>query len=131
VIEAVQALRGWRDDAGVKVRAVVPARLAAAGYDETTEHIARLARLELSDDGADPVASVSVPGGTIEILPTADVDLGAAERKRDAERTRLEAEIERARQKLSNDGFVAKAPAPVVQAERDKLERLQAELDAL
>ena len=71
------------------------------------------------------MASVPVPGGTVEILPSADVDLGAAER------TRLEAEIERARQKLSNDGFVAKAPAHVVQAERDKLERLVSELEAL
>ena len=33
--------------------------------------------------------------------------------------------------KLSNEGFVAKAPPDVVQAERDKLARLQAELDAL
>ena len=131
VIEAVQAIRGWRDDTGVKVGSTVPARLAATGYEETAEHVARLGRLELSEDGHDPVASVPVPGGTVEILPSADVDLGAAERKRAAERTRLEAEIERARQKLSNDGFVAKAPAHVVQAERDKLERLVSELEAL
>jgi valyl-tRNA synthetase len=131
LIEAVQALRGWRDHAGVKVQSVVPARLAAAGYEETTEHVARLARLELSEDGADPVASVPVPGGTVEILPSAGVDLDAAERKRDAERTRLEAEIERAQRKLSNDGFVAKAPPNVVQAERDKLERLRSELETL
>jgi valyl-tRNA synthetase len=131
VIGAVQALRRWRDDAGVKVAALVPARLAADGYADTAEHVARLARLELSDDGAEPVALVAVPGGTVEVLPSADVDLGAAERKRAAERTRLEEEIERAQQKLSNDGFVAKAPAHVVQAERDKLAQLEAELQAL
>ena len=45
--------------------------------------------------------------------------------------TRLEAEIERAEGKLANEGFVAKAPAQVVDAERDKLARLQAELEAL
>jgi valyl-tRNA synthetase len=72
-----------------------------------------------------------VPGGTVEILPSSDVDLDAAERKRAAERTRLEAEIERAQQKLSNGGFVSKAPAHVVQAERDKLQQLEAELQAL
>jgi valyl-tRNA synthetase len=131
VIEAVQALRGWRDEAGVKVGALVPARLAAGGYEDTAAHMARLARLEFSEDGADPVASVPVPGGAVEILPSAEVDLDAAERKRAAERARLEAEIDRARQRLSNDGFVAKAPAHVVQAERAKLERLQAELNAL
>jgi valyl-tRNA synthetase len=131
VIEAVQALRGWRDEAGVKAKAMVPARLSATGYDETIEHVARLARLELLEDGAEPVASIPVPGGTVEILPSADVDLDAAEQKRAAQRTRLEAEIERAQRKLSNDGFVAKAPPEVVQAERDKLERLRAELEAL
>jgi valyl-tRNA synthetase len=131
VIATVQALRGWRDEAGVKVRAVVPARLAASGYEETAAHVARLARLELSEDGADPVASVPVPGGTVEILPSADVDLDAAEQKRAAERTRLGAEIERAQRKLSNDGFVAKAPPEVVEGEREKLERLRAELEAL
>ncbi|MEA2217638.1 MAG: Valyl tRNA synthetase tRNA binding arm, partial [Solirubrobacteraceae bacterium] len=33
--------------------------------------------------------------------------------------------------KLSNAGFVAKAPPPVVAAERDKLQRLREELAAL
>jgi valyl-tRNA synthetase len=131
VIEAVQALRGWRDEAGVKARAVVPARLSAAGYNETIEHVARLARLELSEDGVEPVASVPIPGGTVEILPSADVNLDAAEQKRAAERARLEAEIERAQRKLANEGFVAKAPPEVVQSERDKLARLRAELEAL
>jgi valyl-tRNA synthetase len=131
VIATVQALRGWRDDAGVNVGARVPARLVANGYEETAEHVARLARLELSQDGADPVASVPVPGGTVEILPSAEVDQDAAERRRAAARAQLEAEIARAQQKLANDGFVTKAPPQVVQAERDKLERLQAELDAL
>jgi valyl-tRNA synthetase len=67
----------------------------------------------------------------VEILPTAELDLGAAERKRDAAAATLRAEIDRAQRKLANDGFVAKAPAAVVQAERDKLVQLQAELSAL
>ena len=37
----------------------------------------------------------------------------------------------RAERKLGNQGFVAKAPPEVVQAEREKLERLRAELEAL
>jgi valyl-tRNA synthetase len=131
VIEAVQALRGWREKLDVKVGALVPARLAANGYADTAEHIARLARLELSDDGGEPVAAVPVPGGAVEILASAELDVGAAERKREAEVSRLQSEIERAESKLANDGFVAKAPAEVVQAEREKLERLRAELDAL
>jgi valyl-tRNA synthetase len=131
VIEAIQALRGWRDFAGVRPAATLPARLAAEGYEETGEHLERLARVAFTSDGAQPVASVPVPGGAVEILPSADIDLAGAERRLAARRARLEAEIARAEQKLGNQGFVAKAPPEVVQAERDKLERLRAELDAL
>jgi valyl-tRNA synthetase len=127
-IEAIQALRGWRDFAGVRAAATVPARLAAEGYGETGEHLARLARLAFTSDGAEPVASVPVPGGAIEILPSEDVDLEGAERRVAARRAKLEAEIERAERKLANQGFVTKAPPDVVQAEREKLAGLRAEL---
>ncbi len=130
-IEAVQALRAWRDAAGVKVGIRVPARLAATGYEETAQHIAALGRLSLSEDGAAPVDSIPVPGGAIEILAGEALDPEAAARKRAAERDRLSEEIDRAQSKLSNQGFVAKAPERVVQAERDKLERLKTELEAL
>jgi valyl-tRNA synthetase len=131
VIEAVQALRGWRDFAGVRAAATVPARLAATGYEETEEHLARLARLAFTADGAEPVASVPVPGGTVEILPSDDVDLEGAQRRLTARRAKLEEEIERAERKLGNQGFVDKAPPEVVQAERDKLKRLKDELESL
>jgi valyl-tRNA synthetase len=131
VIEAVQALRGWRDFAGVRAAATVPARLAATGYEETEEHLARLARLAFTADGAEPVASVPVPGGTVEILPSDDVDLEGAQRRLAARQAKLEEEIQRAERKLANQGFVDKAPPEVVQAERDKLTRLKDELASL
>ncbi len=131
VIEAVQELRAWRDFAGVKAGATVPARLAADGYDETREHVARLARLAFTEDGADPVASVPVPGGAVEILASDALDLEATTRKRAAQRAKLELEIDRAEDKLANQGFLAKAPPEVVVAEREKLARLRRELEAL
>jgi valyl-tRNA synthetase len=130
-ISAVQAIRGWRDQAEVKAGAILPARLAASGYEETAGQIERLARLAFSANGDSAVISVVVPGGTIEILPTDELDPGAAEGKRAARRAKLEAEIARAEAKLANEGFVGKAPAPVVQAEREKLARLQEELESL
>ena len=45
--------------------------------------------------------------------------------------TMLEQEIKRARAKLANEAFVDRAPAAVVQGEREKLARLTAELGAL
>ena len=131
VIEAVQALRAWRDWAEVRAGAQLPARLAATGYEETEAHVARLARLELTADGAAPAASVPIPGGRVELLPTPELDLEAAERRLARRRAALEREIERAEAKLGNPAFVSRAPAEVVEAERRKLAQLQAERAAL
>ena len=48
-----------------------------------------------------------------------------------AEIDRLQKEIKRAEGMLANERFVQNAPADVVEAERDKLERYRRELDAL
>ena len=130
-IAATQELRGWRDRVGAPAGRVVPARLDAAGYDSTAAHVARLARVEWSADGGEPVASVGVPGGSVAMLASEVVDHEAAERRAAARRAELESEIARAQGKLGNQGFVAKAPAAVVEAERAKLERLREELEDL
>jgi valyl-tRNA synthetase len=131
-IEAVQALRGWRDGVGAPAGARIRARLDADGYEQTAEHVARLARLEFGDgDGAEPVASIAIPGGMVHLYASEGVDLGAAERKLAEHRAALETEIARCEGKLANDGFVAKAPAAVVDGEREKLARLREELGTL
>jgi valyl-tRNA synthetase len=130
-IAAVQALRAWRDSVGAPAGATVPARLDAEGYGRAEQHIARLARVEWSADGGEPVATVGVPGGSIAVLASDAVDLEAAAQRADARRATLEQEIARAEGKLANQGFVAKAPAAVVEAERSKLERLREELEGL
>jgi valyl-tRNA synthetase len=131
VIGAVTALRGWRETVGAPAREVIPARLEAAGYDATLAHVARLARFSFDGVAGEAIASVTIPDGTVHVLPTDAVDLeAAAQRRRDA-RAKLESELARAQAKLANDGFVAKAPPAVVQAERDKARRLSEELEAL
>jgi valyl-tRNA synthetase len=74
---------------------------------------------------------VPIPGGTVEVLPNADLDLEAAGRKLEAERSRLDREIELRERKLANSAFVEKAPAEVVQKVRDELALLRFERDAL
>jgi valyl-tRNA synthetase len=76
-------------------------------------------RIELSNDEARVFEAVVRPGQV-----TQD---GSIER----ERERLKKEIARAESMLANEKFTANAPPDVVQAERDKLERYQRELDAL
>jgi valyl-tRNA synthetase len=133
-IEAVRLLRGWRDSVGVRPGAIVPAVLNAEGYETTAGRVGALARFAFNGGatgGGAEVASVAVPGGTVAVLESGDVDLGAAERRVQQRRATLRDEIERAERKLANEGFVAKAPPAVVEAERAKLERLRAELEAL
>ena len=67
-IEAVQELRGWRDGVGAPPGRTLQARLDADGYDRTLDAVARLARVEWSANGTQPVATVPVPGGSIAIL---------------------------------------------------------------
>jgi valyl-tRNA synthetase len=130
-IAATQELRGWRDRVGAAAGKVVPARLEAPGYERTAAHVARLARVEWSSDGGEPVATVGVPGGSIAVLESEAVDLEAAADRAAAQRATLEREIARAEGKLANEGFVSKAPAAVVEAEREKLDRLRRELEGL
>ena len=132
-ITAIRALRGWRESVDVRPGVEIPAVLQAEGYGATAALVGRMARFTwaANGDGSGAAASVAIPGGAVGVLPAEGLDLGAASRKRDAERARIEGEIKRAEGKLANDGFVAKAPPQVVEAERGKLDRLRAELAAL
>jgi len=130
-IVAVQELRGWRDRVGAAAGVTVPARLDAPGFDRMAAPIARLARFEWRAGDGDPVARVGVPGGSVAVLPSEAVDAEAEARRAGERRDHVRREIARAEGKLANQGFVAKAPSPVVQAERDKLARLEAELQEL
>jgi valyl-tRNA synthetase len=65
--------------------------------------------------GGVPV-TVLAPGGAENLRPRLEQELAKAE-----------AEIERARRKLADARFVERAPAQLVQEERDKLERFERE----
>ena len=134
-IEAVQSLRSWRDSAEVAPGVRLQAPLRATGYEDTPTDNAPLARVSFvtgaETNGSATAAAVPIPGGAIEILPGGELDLGAAERRREREQARLDCEIGRAEGRLANQGCIAKAPAEVVRAERDKLARLRAELESL
>jgi valyl-tRNA synthetase len=134
LIEAVTAVRRWRDDVGVPAATRVRGRIAAGGYGETAAALAQLARLELVDAAevnGDVETSVAIPGGALQVYSTDAVDPAEAERRRGAKRDQLQGEIARAEGKLANERFVEKAPPEVVQAERDKLARYRAELEEL
>ena len=83
MIEAVTALRRYRDEVGAKPSAAVRGHLAAEGYDACAAHVARLARFEWvdgADADGDVVATVPIPGGGVQVLPSDAFDAGEAQR---------------------------------------------------
>jgi valyl-tRNA synthetase len=123
-IALTRALRRWRDLAGVPVKQVLAARSADSRPHEL---VSRLARVEFSEDGGKPIASV----GGVDLLETEGIDPKAVEARIEERREKLRAEVKRGEGKLSNEGFIAKAPADVVDAEREKLDAYRAELEEL
>jgi valyl-tRNA synthetase len=122
-IALTRALRRWRQLADVPVKQVLAARADAAPH----ELVSRLAKVEFSEDGGEPIASVA----GVEVLDTEGVDPEAVQARIEERRDQLRAEVKRGEGKLSNEGFVAKAPADVVDAERQKLAAYRAELEEL
>jgi valyl-tRNA synthetase len=123
-IALTRALRRWRDLAGVPVKQVLTART-----DNSRPHelVSRLARVEFSEDGGEPIASIA----GVELLETEGIDPDAVSARIEERREKLRAEVRRGEGKLSNEGFVAKAPAHVVDEEREKLAAYRAELEEL
>jgi len=123
-IELTQRLRAWRDLVEVPVGAVLVALLDGVN---PPEFVGRLSRFEFDGVGADPVASI----GPVRVLPSEQLDAESVASRLDKRREELRAEVERGERKLGNEGFVAKAPAEVVEEERGKLERYRVELAEL
>src|SRR6187551_2829098 len=123
-IRLTQRLRAWRDLAGVPAGAKLPAVIDGV---EPPSFVSRLSRFEFDGVGAEPVASV----GPVRVLDSDQLDAAAVAERLEKRRAELQAEVERGERKLGNEGFVAKAPAEVVEEERGKLERYRAELAEL
>jgi valyl-tRNA synthetase len=126
-IELTRSLRRWRELAGVAPRTMLAARVQDT---EPPELVGRLARVSFDGDGAaggEALAQV----GPVEILASREIDAEQVRRRVAERREALRAEVERAQRKLGNEGFTSKAPADVVEAEREKLAAYRAELDEL
>jgi valyl-tRNA synthetase len=123
-IALTRSLRAWRDLVGVPAKAVLPAVIDGMA---PSEFVGRLSRFAFDGTGSEPVASV----GPVRVLASEELDAEAVAGRLGKRREELSAEIDRAERKLSNQGFVAKAPAAVVEEERGKLERYRSELAEL
>ncbi len=126
-IELTRRLRAWRDLAQVPVASVLGGRIEGG---DPAEFVGRLARFRFDADGNDGAAPVATVGA-VQVLASEELDAEAVAERIHGRRAELEAEVRRAEGKLANEGFVAKAPAEVVEEEREKLARYRSELDEL
>jgi valyl-tRNA synthetase len=95
--------------------------------DAPQEFVGRLSRFVFAEDGGDPIAAV----GPVKVLASEEIDAGAIVARIEKRREELRSEVARAEGKLANEKFVGRAPAEVVEEERQKLERYRAELEEL
>ncbi|MBK5111956.1 MAG: class I tRNA ligase family protein, partial [Thermoleophilia bacterium] len=123
-IDLTRRLRGWRDMAGVPPRVVLD---AAGDGTSVPEFVSRLGRVRIGEGSGEPVATVAGIG----IRPSEGLDMEALSARLAARREKLEGERTKIAGKLANSGFVEKAPAEVVAEEREKLERISADLAEL
>ncbi|MEY3233722.1 valine--tRNA ligase [Aquidulcibacter sp.] len=136
VVDLVTGLRSLRSESNVPAGAKVPALLIGASKETALRleryqaEIDRLARLDYSvvADAA-PAGSVTfVLGEAIVAIPLAGVmDIGAEKARLSKEIARCTKEIETVSRKLDNPGFVAKAPAEVIEEQRERRAAYEAE----
>ena len=138
IIDAIKAIRVRRNEMGV-----VPSRKAKlfveTKYPETFsgataffERLASTASLEVVEDYADENAVKIITDSATIHIPLGDlVDFEAERARLKKELDAMESEIKRAEGKLSNEGFVSRAPAAVVEAEKAKLEKYKEKRDSI
>ena len=138
IIDAIKAIRVRRNEMGV-----VPSRKAKlfveTKYPETFsgataffEKLASAASLEIVEDYADENAVKIITDSATIHIPLGDlVDFEAERARLKKELDAMESEIKRAEGKLSNEGFVSRAPAAVVEAEKAKLEKYKKKRDSI
>ena len=143
VLELIRAIRNRRAEMNIapsrKAAVFIETRYADAFNNATAPFFARLASasgIEVAESfpadrvSADTCVQVVTPAATA-YLPLSDlVDYEKERARLTAEIAKVSAEVERLDRKLSNQGFVAKAPAAVVDAERAKLAAAREKLTA-
>jgi len=140
IMDAIRALRNIRAEMDVPPSRKAKLILVADQENQTLfkdaglyfEKLGGASEVEIQTDNKGiPADAVSVVTDKVQIfIPLEDlIDFEKEMERLKKEKANLQKELARAKGKLSNEGFVKKAPAAVVQEEREKLDKYQAMMD--
>ena len=133
----ITEVRRFRNDQGVKPSQKIPGRIIApADVTAYSGAMAFLLKLELTD--FTPSASVEIGAMKVELDLSGTVDVVAERARLEKDLVNAQKDMKTAEVKLSNEGFMAKAPANVVAEIKERMaatsadiERITAQLAAL
>ncbi len=137
VIDVITALRQIRSEceveAGKMLTATIVVRDLAILLESQQEHIRRLAKVESLTFVADPVklenvASAFLPGIEVHVSLEGLFDPVKAKASLTKDKASLESFIAGLEAKLGNEQFVSRAPAELIEQQRDKLRESQDKL---
>jgi valyl-tRNA synthetase len=143
VIAAIRAIRARRNEMNVvpsrRAKVYIATKYTDSFNEATATFFTRLASAsevvaKESFDGIldmDGCVRIVTDSATIFLPMNEIIDLEKEIKKLEAEEARLTGEIERIEKKLANEGFVAKAPEAVVNAERQKKAKYEETLDGV
>lgn len=143
IIVAIKAIRNRRNEMNIvpsrKAKVYIATKYIDSFNDKTSVFFTRLAsasEIEVAESfegivSTDNSVQIITDSATL-FLPLADIiDTEKELARLSAEEKKLVGEIERIEKKLSNEGFIAKAPAAVVEGEKLKLAKYQENLEGV
>jgi valyl-tRNA synthetase len=146
VQDLITAIRGLRKEIGVEEKATVPvevrtdpaSRKLAEENRDIIEKLARVSEVRFVDQIAAGVAKHSTPQFEVAVIYERALDVAAERARLTKEIAQLEKQVASDERQLTDQSFLAKAPAKVVEGRRKQLaenilllERARAALDAL
>lgn len=138
IIKAVRNIRVEADAAPSRhVNLIIKTDTLGEVIPEIESYISNIANVDsikieaLGGNAPDDVMSAVFTGGEILVPLDELVDMKAEIERLEKEAKRLEGEVMRVEKKLSNQGFVAKAPAAVVEEEKAKGEKYKEMLETV
>jgi valyl-tRNA synthetase len=135
----IRAVRDMRAHNGISPSIKLAAFVKASGTEVSVLerlrplvlHLAGLESLQVGPEITRPPAAVVQVVGGMEIFVPGLVDPAKERGRLASKRAKLVEDAQKTETKLGNEGFVARAPADVIEKERQKLREFQSQIEAL